>query len=565
MWMTKDLVKQEQLQGLKTQHEAKQDTKNAFAAAILEQEQNRQDVQESRFRFWGFAHKDSPAMVQLKQCVSQVTDFMHTNMATSEEQFKAQLAELQTRYSSLVEACKDYIASHPNPKTASGKARLALVRNNLRTARREQHRLEEHARDLYHYAQKAGQQDLVWGNILGPLRGSQLDLDKADKVEQGGAGTSELLIITAGEQKVFFKEDEKLLAPSEEIRRHYIQNCEDEQDLEIYHKLLDLMTDSIFDRSSVIFNTTEIRTHILSDDPQEQERGYRKLKMSLDAEPISYDLDFSNIRVRQILRELIPRYTKWLTRYFICGLGKIESGRPLSTRNIATSRMAELLNVKSLVAESRQVYIVDRETTSVRTGIAMAQAIGNDYSQISYQAKKNEETMLHSPEAVRQLVCLQMLDVLCAQIDRNKSNIFATQTRQDGEVLVTGIQAIDNDIAFGAVSYEELNRVASGLNMLPIFEKKGQCTLPALDGNMVASILALSDEVVRYQMQDLLNEAEINALLDRLHGMQNTIRVSIYRNPDLIVDSDKWDAEVANRFKTAQVNRAYADFHNGGL
>lgn len=104
MWKTKDLVKQEQLQGLKTQHETAQETKNAFATAMLEQEQNRQNVQESRFRFWGFTRKDSPAMVDFKQCVSQVTDFMHTNMATSEEQFKAQLAELQTRYNSLVEA-----------------------------------------------------------------------------------------------------------------------------------------------------------------------------------------------------------------------------------------------------------------------------------------------------------------------------------------------------------------------------------------------------------------------------------------------------------------------------
>ena len=38
LWMTKDLVKQEQLQGLKTQHETAQETNIAFAAAMLEQE-----------------------------------------------------------------------------------------------------------------------------------------------------------------------------------------------------------------------------------------------------------------------------------------------------------------------------------------------------------------------------------------------------------------------------------------------------------------------------------------------------------------------------------------------
>ena len=319
------------------------------------------------------------------------------------------------------------------------------------------------------------------------------------------------------------------------------------------------------DSAAVYFNNEQLRNRILSDDPQEQEIGYQDLKMLLKEAKIKYSLDFSNTRVRQILQEMMPRYTKWLTRSYICDSAGIKNGNLISTRNIATSRMAELLNIKSLVAESRQVYIVDRETTSVRTGIAMAQAVGNDYSRISYQARADEVPMSHSPETVRHLVCLQMLDVLCAQIDRNKSNIFATQTEQDGKVVITGIQAIDNDMAFGTVSYEELNKRADGLNMLPVFEKDGQCTLPALDGNMAASILALNDEVVRYQMQDLLNEAEINALLDRLHGMQKTIWVSINNNPDLIVESDKWDAEIANRFKTAQVNRAYADFHNGGL
>ena len=319
------------------------------------------------------------------------------------------------------------------------------------------------------------------------------------------------------------------------------------------------------DSAAVYFNNEQLRNRILSDDPQEQEIGYQDLKMLLKEAKIKYSLDFSNTRVRQILQEMMPRYTKWLTRSYICDSAGIKNGNLISTRNIATSRMAELLNIKSLVAESRQVYIVDRETTSVRTGIAMAQAVGNDYSRISYQARADEVPMSHSPETVRHLVCLQMLDVLCAQIDRNKSNIFATQTEQDGKVVITGIQAIDNDMAFGTVSYEELNKRADGLNMLPVFEKDGQCTLPALDGNMAASILALNDEVVRYQVQDLLNEAEINALLDRLHGMQKTIWVSINNNPDLIVESDKWDAEVANRFKAAQVNRAYADFHNGGL
>ena len=204
----------------------------------------------------------------------------------------------------------------------------------------------------------------------------------------------------------------------------------------------------------------------------------------------------------------------------ICDTAGIKSDNLISTRNIATSRMAELLNVKKLVAESRQVYIVDRETSSVRTGIAMSQVAGSDYSELTNQVKTDNRTMIHSPEAVRQLVCLQMLDVLCAQIDRNKSNIFAAQTEQDGKVVITGIQAIDNDMAFGTVSYEELNKRADGLNMLPVFEKDGPCTLPALDGNMAASILALNDEVVRYQMQDLLNEAEIKVLLDRLQGMQ---------------------------------------------
>lgn len=228
-------------------------------------------------------------------------------------------------------------------------------------------------------------------------------------------------------------------------------------------------------------------------------------------------------------------------------------------RNVATSRLAYLLDMPDIVAASNVATVKRKGSEDVCRGIAMAEAKGEKLEEVLKNARDNQQEVTYSPEAIRQLARLQMFDVLCCQIDRNVSNRFVTYEVVGKNVLITGVQGIDNDIAFGKMSYQELNEKPDGVNMLPVFEVDNMCTIPALDAKMVTNLSALEDELVTHAMSDLLSEAEIKALLDRIKGVKKTIECSMEKNPGLVVNPDEWTEEVIERFNQRQVNKAYAD------
>jgi len=554
MFNQQELLRQSQLAGLKSQESDFQQP-GIFADAMRNQELRNSELQSSKFKFWGIEHKDSASMTEVKTAMADLNTFMERTIPQSEDEFQDELNSLNEIYSNLISKCRTYVDSHPKPYTASGKARLRMVRATMNLARRETDLLEGKAKELY----DTKVTDLVWGNLLGAIRGAEFDLDHVDNVEQDGAGTSEVTIITTNSKKVFFKEDEELRPPSEEIQRRYIDGCTDETDRQIYTELQRLMVDDIRDGRAIAMNNRECRDMILSEDCETSMEGFDELIQCLEDLDIPHRLDFHNPRVQQITKELLPRYTKWLTRFFLCSMGQIDKGSVLSMRNVATSRLAYLLDMPDIVAASNVATVKRKGSEDVCRGIAMAEAKGEKLEKVLKNARDNQQVVTYSPEAIRQLTRLQMFDVLCCQIDRNVSNRFVTYEVVGKNVLITGVQGIDNDIAFGKMSYQELNEKPDGVNMLPVFEVDNMCTIPALDAKMVTNLSALEDELVIHAMSDLLSEKEIEALLDRIKGVKKTIECSMEKNPGLVVNPDEWTEEVIERFTQRQVNKAYAD------
>ena len=553
MFDQQELLRQSQLAGLKSQESDFQQP-GIFADAMRNQELRNSELQSSKFKFWGIEHKDSASMTEVKTAMANLNTFMEGTIPQSDDEFQNGLNSLKEIYRILISKCQTYVDTHSRPFTASGKARLRMVRATMNLARRETELLEGKAKELY----DTKETDLVWGNLLGAIRGAEFDLDHVDNVEQDGAGTSEVTIITTNSKKVFFKEDEELRPPSEEIQRRYIDGCTDETDRQIYTELQRLMTDDM-GISAVAMNNKERRDKILSEDCETSMEGFDELIQCLEELDVSHQLDFHNPRVQQITKELLPRYTKWLTRFFLCSMGQIDKGSVLSMRNVATSRLAYLLDMPDIVAASNVATVKRKGSEDVCRGIAMAEAKGEKLEEVLKNARDNQQEVTYSPEAIRQLARLQMFDVLCCQIDRNVSNRFVTYEVVGKNVLITGVQGIDNDIAFGKMSYQELNRTPTGVNMLPVFEVDNMCTIPALDAKMVTNLSALEDELVIHAMSDLLSEKEIEALLDRIKGVKKTIESSMEKNPGLVVNPDEWTEEVIERFTQRQVNKAYAD------
>lgn len=561
-------IKKQQLQQLEEHNWNPQvQEENVYAAAMFDRKRENSELQASRFKFWGVTYKDGAAMTAVKQSLARVTEFMNETIPQEENAFQAQLAEIEGRYARFLDSCRHYIRTHPRPITKSGKDRLAMVRRLSGWAQKEQAQLRYAADHL----RKTGQNDLIWGNLLGVVRGRDLNLDKADSVEQGGAGTSDVTIVSVGQSKLFFKDDEVVRPPSEEIQRKYIDGCQDKKDLAFYQKMKALMADEMIIEtetgavatSAQMFKSPQMIELLQSEREQDREFGCWMLLENLKIhDPKEWQGKKFDEREKEILSEMVPQYNKWLTRYQVCKTGCIEAGSLLSKRNVATSRMAQLMNVPELVAYSCVARCHGGGNPEVRHGVAMAQAKGNDCGKVINAARSQGKKVTYSPEGVRQLSQLQFFDCLCGQIDRNISNRFVTVDEAEDRVTITGVQGIDNDMCFGQLRYGDMNEMVSGIHMLPIFEKDGLCVLPALDGDMVSALFALNFEAVYYAMRDLLSNEEIDCLWERIEGMRAAITRSMELNPQLVVASDKWDREVAQRFSKALVNRSYVSEAN---
>ena len=208
---------------------------------------------------------------------------------------------------------------------------------------------------------------------------------------------------------------------------------------------------------------------------------------------------------------------------------KIDAKSDISKRNVATSRMAKLLGLDDMVAKST---VADVTVNGKKmTGIAMEEAKGKDYIDIGGAAVKKNRKPRYSPKAFKQILSLQIFDVICGQVDRNAANYLCGHEEKAGSNIteITEIKAIDNDVSFGLLSYDEIvNSGRMGVNRLKSIESTGgNLSIPWIDKELADNILAIDTEVLDYQMCDILDKDERKALADRIKGVQRIIRKTL--------------------------------------
>ena len=217
----------------------------------------------------------------------------------------------------------------------------------------------------------------------------------------------------------------------------------------------------------------------------------------------------------------------------------------LSGRNVATSRLAELLGLGDLVAKSETAVLESSDGGKI-TGNLMQEAKGT--AVLSYlieqrhdQYREQTENLdtsgqksaddVVTPEFLKSLISLQVLDNLAGQEDRHMGNYFAEVT--DGKF--GKVTAIDHDFSFGARSLtgqlegRYSNRIGThGKNIL---DENGKITLPYMDNALADRIVALDEQVVRDIMADVLEPWAIDALCMRLQEMKDAIIDDRNTNP----------------------------------
>lgn len=150
--------------------------------------------------------------------------------------------------------------------------------------------------------------------------------------------------------------------------------------------------------------------------------------------------------------------------------GLADTTEALASNNTATARLAAFCNMQDVVTGSWKEMMTFQEfgkkekTTALCTVSEVAE--GEEMLSLVEQAEKvqkekglNQSILHYSPNAVRQLLRLQMFDTLCLQTDRHWRNFKCQVTRdnsQDPPVwTIESLKSYDHDQSFGPKKLKE--------------------------------------------------------------------------------------------------------------
>lgn len=207
-----------------------------------------------------------------------------------------------------------------------------------------------------------------------------------------------------------------------------------------------------------------------------------------------------------------------------------------SQREVAMSRLATLLG-SDLISKATLAL---RKTGSnpPQLGSVAPEAPGKDITKYNIVANAQQHPgpadtiRKDDPTLLSKLSGLLLIDFLAGQVDRHQGN-YMIHVNSQGQVI--GITGIDNDMSFGTRNANEL--AAQGGRELPPIGIY-------FDEDMANRILTLEAPMLRAAMTDLLNPAEIQALIQRLNVLKAKLRDAQAANK--LLQPNQWAQFIAS-------------------
>ena len=449
-------------------------------------------------------------MVALEQTAKAMEQGFGHVSSENIETLKAACAALQE----LLDACKQYTAR--NPRTKNGKARRSIVLLIQNYAEKD---LRGCGSKLFEfYSMPADEQAKeTWQSVLGGVRAMQLTVEDYSKLgsAEGGAASDTIKIeLQEGDRavtKYFKKEDSfnlEIIKEKGDDAPHYF---------------------AMQDTLQKYPNLSEKDKELLQE-------------LSRDASLENKDFSEEGLLAAEYCKKRTAQ-VKTTIESLMISLGITEEGgmANMSRRNVATSRIAELLGLENLVAKSRTVDILDQATGQTTRGNLMDQAEGKEYGEVENAITENKI----DSGFIRDLTNLQVLDILCGQVDRHRNNMMY---KTDDQGTVIGVQGIDNDGAFGTNT-----DVASAKNPyrkdLRVFDPETlEMIIPFMDDGLATRIEQLDSATIRYVLKDLLTDEEIEATGKRLDLLQKGIKKARDEHSDRFLKEEKdWTVGINNQ------------------
>ena len=470
----------------------------------------------------GLGWKNSKYFKRVQNALEKTAVVLSKNFSNVAEDNKAMLLEACNAFQALLDACKQYTAR--NPRTKNGKARRDIVLQIQDYAEKDLRGCGSKLSEFYVMSADEQAKE-TWQSVLGGVRAMQLTVEDYSKLgsAEGGAASDTIKIeLQEGDRavtKYFKKEDSfnlEIIKEKGDDAPHYF---------------------AMQDTLQKYPNLSEKDKELLQE-------------LSRDASLENKDFSEEGLLAAEYCKKRTAQ-VKTTIESLMISLGITEEGgmANMSRRNVATSRIAELLGLENLVAKSRTVDILDQATGQTIRGNLMDQAEGKEYKKVENAITENKITS----GFIRDLTNLQVLDILCGQVDRHRENMMyitekhITENKDEVEV-VTGVQGIDNDGAFGTNT-----DVASAKNPyrkdLRVFDPETlEMIIPFMDDGLATRIEQLTSSTIRYVLKDLLTDEEIEAIGRRLDLLQKGIKKARDEHSDRFLKEEKdWTVGINNQ------------------
>ena len=473
-------------------------------------------------KFYGFFHRsDKKCFISLENALEDLSNKMEKGVPNSLEGKHQDIEDIDNLYLKTIKICKEYLIKFCRfTITKEAKNRKYLVQYLLNYCTKERQLFRDKALELMYQKDER----TLWKDILAESRIETIDITDREDIGKEGAATSEILTIGEGEDMKFFKDEEKLMSTEEAIDKLFpsVASFLDENDKKFLKEERGVPYSDIVDliNSMETNKPKEILQYIFS-----QVLSYK------NSDKIN---DLNEIQDNQLLEMIKSIGKSDSLRYMAKDVAKIPDNSIISNRNVASSRMADLLGLGDIIAKSKKAKIKQAGKKS-RVGNLMDKARGIPASKLLEIKAINPDLKFHiSPNAKKQLMALQVLDTICGQIDRHLNNYFVTITENDKDVTIDSIQGIDNDLSFGNLKLDKM-----GKNKLPAFiDGEGQAIFNHMDKDLANRVLALSPEALKFIFADLISPGEIESLIERLEVVKSAIRAKSDKpNSEFLKDS----------------------------
>lgn len=367
-----------------------------------------------------------------------------------------------------------------------------------------------------------GKKNATWNDALKHTRSAFYDLDSKNVTyKREGEGSSLLYAITpqnasGGSQTVYFRKEDKVPSKNSKVMiknvlEFYELSTEESQVIKTGLEEVCSTIKSMSNMQAYVINMKKMKVSPkeIGENVVKNIGSFKGLVSNANKEKYGHIfIDFADSVAKRNMAMEIKKPAK------------INYGRKLSNRNVATSRLAAMLGVSDMICDSRTASI--KQNGKVVKGNIM-EATGG--------VEPVRAGGIYSSHAISQLFTLSVFDLICGQTDRHFGNYHCIINKKD---VIEGIKGIDNDMAFGELRFEDIK---DGYNWIRNLTYDALIALPT---SFINRLMALTQQYLQQALGDLLSIKELSYLWDRISGVKiNLIRLTEKKGTNCSWDKEK--------------------------